>query len=60
MLRELSRKDAAIIIIEKAKQYQSILFPMLDGKERLITENIWKLIKPKSNKYFKEIIVEDI
>ena len=59
-LQSDTRKDAAIFIIENYKQYQSVLFPLLDNKESLAMQNIWKLIKPKSNQYFKEISTEDV
>lgn len=59
-LKRVLRKDSAILIMQEYPSCQSVLFLMLDEKEKQAEESIWKLIKPKTNKFFKEIIREEI
>ena len=56
-LREMSRKEAALLILKEEKLFAPVLFELLDSKE---PKSIWKLIKPKTNKYFKENLKEEL
>jgi len=51
-LRNLSRKDAANCIIKNKKEYQAVLFSLLDNDVIRMRENVYKLIKPTSLKTF--------
>lgn len=53
-LKEINRKEAARIILENKKQYQAVLFSMLDDDKERVRENIYKLVKPNSTKTFVE------
>lgn len=55
-LRDLEKKEAALLILKNKKEYQSVLFSMIDYQENKIHNAICKLIKPSSNKTFKEDI----
>jgi RNA ligase len=59
-LKELTRKESAEIIMKILPQYQGVLFSLLDDKNEQARKNIWKLVKPKTNKYFKEVIKEEL
>jgi len=50
-LRELPRKNVAIITMNKYRHYSAIIFKILDGKD--YKNIIWKMIKPSGNKIFK-------
>jgi len=53
-LKDLTRKEAALLIRREILEFQSVLFNMLDNREDKVKENIWKLVKPKTNKVFKD------
>jgi len=53
-LSNLSRKEAAILIIKNMQEYQAVLFSFLDKRPERVRESIYKLIKPKTNKVFKD------
>ncbi len=51
-----SRKEQALYILEKNKQLSGVVFNLLDGKKEKAEDYIWKLIKPKAEKFFKVIL----
>ena len=53
-LKEGSRKEAACIILKNKKEYQAVLFSMIDEDKERVRENIYKLVKPNSTKTFVE------
>jgi len=53
-LKDVSRKEAACIILKNKKEYQAVLFSMIDDDKERVRENIYKLIKPNSTKTFTE------
>jgi len=54
-LRNIIRKEAALLIMNKLSNFQAVLFSMLDKKDENVRQNIYKIIKPKCNRYFKNI-----
>ena len=49
---DMTRKEAAEVILKRPKEMQSILFNLLDNKD--ISELIWKRLYPEYSKPFKK------
>lgn len=53
-LAYITRKEAALLIMKEAFEYPSVLFSMIDNDKEKWEKAIWKIIKPKTNKVFKD------